>query len=117
MPFVVAERGPNSWTSGQIEYLCKEAWIAMNRDGGNALKGTDVGGTVITRENRSPAIFVKFFYCSRGEAFFDRGLHYELKKRFGNYDIVQTFPTDDWFTDPVWAVVKEKDNSEFDIPF
>ena len=105
MPFVVAERSPNSLDKDQIERLCKEAWVAMNQDGDDAFKATDVWGTAPIRDKHSSTIIVKFFYCDRGEEF-KRRLYYELRSRFGEYDIIQLVPTktDDWFADPVWAV-------------
>ena len=102
MPFVVAERGPNSLNKDQIERLCKEAWVAMNQNGDNAFKDTDVGGITLTREINSTNVVVKFFYCDRGEEFKQR-IYGQLRSRFGN--LVQPVPveTDSWFADPVWA--------------
>jgi len=102
MPFVVAERGPNSWDKDQIERLCKEAWVAMNQNGDDAFKATDVGGIALTREISSSKVVVKFFYCDRGEEFKQR-LYGQLRNRFG--DLVQPVPveTEGWFADPVWA--------------
>jgi len=108
VPIMLAERGPNSITKDEIERRCKEAWVAMNRYGDYGLEAGDVGGVAPTREMYSFAVIVRLFYVDRGEEF-QLKLYRELRIRFNEYDMIQLIPTqkEDWFADPVWAVVRE----------
>lgn len=108
MPFVVVDRSCNSWDVVKIENLCKEAWVAMNQGESNTLKDTDVGGVVVASELPPGSLHVKFFYCNRGTDF-SLKLYRILKQKFGDHRVI-VYPTqsDDWFADPVWAVVDVK---------